>query len=133
MLVIDAIATVKLVLKPDDDEGDPLRAGAWHRCSVARLDRTIEELARVGRPTPVLAYLTVNLLDEVPTKMSPSARKAWLVWMDKLRTFGRPKELAEDDVWEDFSVALFETVPKREREDILGSLSKSMRRLLEEA
>jgi len=133
LLVIHAISKQKLIVKPDDDEGDMLKTGPWHRWSIAHLHRAIEELARRGKPTPVLAYLTVNILDDVPTKMPPGARKAWLVWLDKLRTFGRPKELTEDDVWEDFAIALFETVPKREREEILESLSRSMRHLLENA
>lgn len=132
MLAVHAIANLKLALKPDN-EGEPLRAGAWHRWSIAHLDRVVDELARHRKPTVVLAYLTVNLLDDVPTKMTPIARKAWLAWLDKLRAFDRPQALADDDVWDDFSVAIFDGVPKREREEVLGALSKSMQRLLKKA
>ena len=132
MLDIHAIAPLKLALKPDDQDGD--KAGQWHQWSVLESHRLVERALKSDQKTPAaLAYLTINVLesisDRLVKRMSPHARKVWLAWIDRMQTSG-PRDVRDE--YEDFAVLLFDSFKKSEREDVLASLSKSMRASLAE-
>ena len=123
---------LRAVIKPDDGNYGK-RLSEWHKRSIAAT-APLAESAAASKPTPNLAFLAANLLqDVVPSweaaKRIPEAtRMAWLRWLDVLipkRYDYLHAELVQRAAW------LHDSLPKASRPEVLAALRPATRRAIE--